>query len=57
MNSLLKELGEHGADASINLAQSAGNIAPAPPHKPTGGRRRPAIYVCSSYNAKLPNCL
>ena len=27
MNSLLKELGEHGADASINLAQSAGNIA------------------------------
>ena len=27
MNSLLKELGELGADASINLAQSAGNIA------------------------------
>ena len=27
MNSLLKELGELGADASINLAESAGNIA------------------------------
>ena len=27
------------------------------PHKPTSARCRPAIYDCSSYNAKLPNCL
>ena len=27
------------------------------PHKPTSARCLPAIYDCSSYKAKLPNCL
>ena len=27
------------------------------PHKPTSARCLPAIYDCSSYKVKLPNCL